>query len=107
MNQPIADRDARRKAREQEKMRSRKAHRATYDLPPALRERIRALAEEQGIPASQLVTLALLRFLRAWDDGDAPISRYKTPSRSPRYAWNLELPRELYSVLKRKPPASR
>jgi hypothetical protein len=83
------ERTQRRKAREQAKMQSRKAGRATYDLPPELRERIRSLAKEQGLPASQLVTFALLRFLRDYARGDAPLAHLKEPSRSPRYDWNL------------------
>jgi hypothetical protein len=84
------------------KIRARKANRATYDLPPRLRDRVRLLAEELRIPASQLVTLALLRFLQTYDEQQIDLSRYKLPSRSPRYDWNLEFPADLLRVLRRE-----
>lgn len=84
-----------RKARERAKIQARRDQRATYDLPPALRERIKELAEELRLPASQLVTLALARFLGEYAEGRIDLSAYKRPSRSPRYDWNLEFPEEL------------
>ena len=49
--------------RERAKIQSRRDQRATYDLPPTVREAMRDLSEELRLPASQLVTLALARFL--------------------------------------------
>jgi len=86
--------------REKAKIRARREQRATYDLPPLLRQRVRAMAEEQGLPASQLVTLALLRFLKQFEAGEVELSRYKQPSRSPRYDWNLSFPADLLAPLK-------
>ena len=83
------------KARERAKIQARREARATYDLPPALREKIKLLAEEQRVPASQIVTLALARFLNDLDGGQVDLSAYKCPSRSPRYDWNLEFPPDL------------
>lgn len=91
-------------ARERAKIQARRELRVTYDLPPELRARIKDLGEELRIPASQLVTLALLRFLRDLEKGDVPLSRYKQPSRSPRYDWNLAFPADLTAPLRRKPP---
>jgi hypothetical protein len=93
---------ASKKEREQARIRARRALRVTYDLPPALRQRIKELAEEQGLPASQLVTLALLRFLKEYDQGAVNLSRYKQPSRSPRYDWNLRLPAEVTAPMRKK-----
>lgn len=104
MDGSSTSREERRKAREKEKIRTRAPQRVTYDLPPALRQRVKELAEGQGVPASQVVTLALLRFLRAWDAGEVSLSPYKQPSHSPRYDWNLEMPRELLAVLRKKDP---
>ena len=95
------DSNERKKARETSKILARRAQRVTYDLPPELRARIKELAQEQRLPASQLVTLALLRFLKAYDAGDAPLGSYKQPSRSPRYDWNLVFPAELMATLKK------
>jgi len=88
-------RERERKARERAKIQARREARATYDLPPALREKIRLLAEEQRVPASQIVTLALARFLDDLGCGKVDLGSYKCPSRSPRYDWNLEFPPEL------------
>jgi hypothetical protein len=100
---PPDSREIARTAREREKIRARRPSRVTYDLPPDLRQRIMALAEERGLPASQLVTLALLRFLKDYQAGAAPLEPYQQPSRSPRYQWNLVYPDDLLAVLA-KPP---
>ncbi len=99
---PDPSRDQIRKAREQQKIRARRPARVTYDLPPDLRQRVKALAEERGLPASQLVTLALLRFLQDLEQGRVPLESYQQPSRSPRYAWNLVYPDELLALLRPK-----
>jgi len=80
------------KARERAKIQARKPQRATYDLPPALRAQVRNLAEEQRLPASQLVTLALARFLNDYTNGSIDLGSLKQPSHSPRYDWNLAFP---------------
>lgn len=95
-------------ARERAKIQARRDQRATYDLPPALRERIKDLAEAERLPASQLVTLALARFVQAFDSGQIDLSPFKQPSASPRYDWNLVFPEELLPPpAKKKKLASR
>ena len=89
-------------SRERAKIQSRRDQRATYDLPPALRENLRLLAEELRLPASQLATLALARFLADYQNGSVDLSLFKQPSRSPRYDWNLVFPEELIHPPKRK-----
>jgi hypothetical protein len=83
------------KARERAKIQARRDQRVTYDLPPVIREHIKDLAEELRLPASQLVTLALARFLKEYNRGEVELSEFKHPSRSPRYDWNLEFPEDL------------
>ena len=92
-----------RKEREKARIRARREQRVTYDLPPLLRQWIKALAEEQRLPASQLVTLALLRFLKQFEAGEIDLGRYKQPSRSPRYDWNLVFPTDLLAAVKTRP----
>jgi hypothetical protein len=82
------------KAKERAKIRARKDHRVTYDLPPELKQSIFELAESLSLPASQLVTLGLHRFLEDYQEGSIDISKYKKPSKSPRYDWKLEFPSE-------------
>ncbi len=96
-----------RKARERAKIQARRSRRATYDLPPALREQIKTLAEEQRVPASQIVTLALARFLCEYADGKLDLITLKRPSRSPRYDWNLSIPDSLLLATSRKSKSSK
>ncbi len=83
-------------SRERAKIQSRRDQRATYDLPPSIRETIRILAEDLRIPASQLVTLALARFISDYSNGLIDLGKFKQPSRSPRYDWNLIFPDSLF-----------
>jgi hypothetical protein len=82
-------RDREKKARERQKIAARRERRATYDLPPEIRLKISDLSDRLSIPASQLVTLALIRFLDVYENGKLDLGPYKLPSRSPRYDWNL------------------
>ncbi|OJX38912.1 MAG: hypothetical protein BGO78_11895 [Chloroflexi bacterium 44-23] len=84
------------KARERAKIRARRDFRVTYDLPPALKQTIADLAEDLSVSASQLTTLALVRFLEAYHLGEIDISKYRKPSRSPRYDWKLVFPKEWF-----------
>ncbi len=89
-------------SRERAKIQSRRDMRATYDLPPAIREGIRVLAEELRLPASQLVTYALYRFLSDYENKLIDLGKFKQPSRSPRYDWNLIFPEEITLMGKKK-----
>lgn len=88
--------------KERIKIQSRREQRATYDLPPVIRESVHSLSEELRIPASQLVALALIRFLRDYKNDEINLGIYKQPSRSPRYDWNLVLNKELQDFSKKK-----
>lgn len=88
--------------RERAKIQSRRDQRATYDLPPSIREGIRLLAEDLRLPASQLATLALARFLDDYQNGVVELGKFKQPSRSPRYDWNLVFPEEMILRTRRK-----
>jgi hypothetical protein len=86
------------KARERAKIQARKELRATYDLPPILRSTIRNLAGQHSLPISQLVSLALIRFLVDYDLGQIDLGKYKKPSLSPKYDWVLDLSNELKKI---------
>ena len=92
-------REREKKARERAKIEARRDQRATYDLPPGIRQQIKNLAEEQRVPASQVVTLALGLFLRDLAAGQVDIHSLKRPSRSPRYDWNLDIPADLIPTI--------
>ena len=95
-------REREKKARERSRIEARRDQRATYDLPPHLRQRIKELAEDLRLPASQLVTLALARFLQEYEHGQIDLGEYKQPSRSPRYDWNLIFPEALLPVKRKR-----
>lgn len=88
------------KIRERERMAARREGHTCYDIPPELRGWVKSLSEELGIPASQIATLALLRFAKEWQAGSVDLRPYKTPSKSPRYEWNLALKVEEFGVKK-------
>lgn len=88
--------------KERLKIKARREQRVTYDLPPVLRESIMSLSESLRIPASQLATLALARFLQAYENNEVDLGMYKQPSRSPRYDWNLVFPDSILPKAKSK-----
>ena len=105
--QHLPRRERSRRTREREKIAARREARVTYDRPPALRQKMADLAQSQGVPASQLVTLALLRFLKDLGAGQVALGQYKQPSHSPRYDWNLVFSEEDFTVLDEKPAQAR
>jgi hypothetical protein len=90
----LPKRQREKKARERAKIRARREQRVTYDLPPELKQSVSILAEKLSLPASQLATLALARFIQAYEKGEIDLAPYKKPSRSPRYDWKLVFPKE-------------
>jgi len=90
------------KAKERAKMRARKDQRVTYDIPPILKQTMFEMAEDMSLPASQLATLALFRFLEDYQNGEIDLAKYKKPSRSPRYDWKLVFPAEWLKSVKYK-----
>ena len=96
MEARLPRREREKKARERAKIKARREQRTTFDLPPGLRKCIKKMGEEERLPASQLVTLALFRFLAEVDAGRIDLGQYKQPSHSPRYDWNLVFPEEWF-----------
>lgn len=86
-------RERKRKAAEKAKIKDRRNKRVTYDLPPDLRMQVMEIAKARSMPASQLVAWLLTRALEQFGgtaEGLADeLLPYLSPSRSPRYAWNL------------------
>lgn len=79
------------KGRERKRTEARKKRRATYDLPPALKQRIAALGKEHQCPASQIAHLLLLHGLKELEAGNIEIESRKYPSKSPLFEWNLRI----------------
>jgi len=96
---PSEEKKQKRQQRERMKIQARKENRATYDILPELRKYLKNLSEQEHIPASQFVSLALIRFMADYEAGDIDIASMKQPSRSPRYDWNIVFPLSLREKL--------
>jgi hypothetical protein len=85
---PVKERKRQKKEREKQASRNR----VMYDLPPELTERVRQIAEREGVPASQLVAWLLTHTVSIDQlvDTHGVLHGYKKPSKSPRYEFNLE-----------------
>jgi hypothetical protein len=90
----LSRREREKKKKERDKIRARRPFHTTYDIPVELRQKIKDIAERHSVPASQVATLGLLMLVKALDNGQVDLGVYKSPSRSPRYDWNLVLPVE-------------
>jgi hypothetical protein len=82
------------KKKEREKIRARRPFHTTYDIPLELRQRIKELAEQHRVPASQIASIGLLRFVEDLANRKVDLSPYKVASRSPRYDFNLVVTEE-------------
>lgn len=92
------------KARERARIQARKDQRATYDLPPEVRTGIKKMAEQQSLPISQLVALALIRFMNEYQNGNIELGTYKISTKSPKYDWVLDLKGELKALKEKRRP---
>ena len=88
--------------RERAKIQARRPQRVTFDLPAVLKLTVMGLAETEKIPASQIVSLALFRFLHDLEENRVDMGEYKKTSRSPRYEWVLDLSNETRSLLEKE-----
>jgi len=68
---------------------------ATFDISLPVQKELRALAAETGIVISDLAEAALLAFIRAYRAGQIDLEPYKTPIRSLKADFKLDLPAEL------------
>ena len=90
--------DRRRRARNMTPGQRKKAERdakrtkATYDLPWEIIEGVSAISARESIPASQIVALLIARGLEDLAQGKLDLDDFKTPTRSPRFEWVLDLP---------------
>ncbi len=88
-SQPVANRRRAAKA----KKKSQKRNRVMYDIDPRIQARITEIAEQTGCPASQIANLVMLYGLAAIENGNIDLYHYpRTPSKSPKFDWNLEIP---------------
>jgi len=67
-----------------------KRHKVGLDLPPALHESLRQIAERERISVSGLVTFYLYQGVIDYKAGKVEISSFKRISRSPRFEYILD-----------------
>ena len=85
-----ATRETRRQRRARAKrVKPRSKH--TYDLPARMIEAVREIADREGVSQSDVVALALARFLEAYHAGTVELG--KRQSRSVRFTHKLLLPK--------------
>ncbi len=69
---------------------------ATYDLAADIQDAVKAVARKEDTSASQVVEMLLAYALVAYARGEEALRGAfwggKTPARTPRFSWNLELP---------------
>lgn len=65
---------------------------ATYDVSADVQNRVRSIAEGEGVVIGDIVEAALLAFCNAYDAGKIDLQDYRIPTRSLKADWKLELP---------------
>jgi hypothetical protein len=96
----LTEREIKKREKERNKMNVRRERRVTYDIPPAIRQRLKTISSDHAVPESQVASLALARFIYEYDQGKIDLSLFKEPSSSPRYEWNLILPQTFLNVFR-------
>lgn len=98
--QELAERDEKRsmtdaERREHKKAKERLKRRVNWDLPVDIKERVKAIADEEGVPESQLAAWLLSRGFASLGQSDDErrniLMPFKSPSSSPRYDFNLSV----------------
>jgi hypothetical protein len=84
-----------RKQKERRRQQERKAKRINLDLPVELKHRLMAMAENEGVPVSQLVAFLLIVPLREMEDERNPLWGYKIPSKCAKFDWVIDLEKRL------------
>jgi len=79
------------KTRQAKARRDAKRHKVGLDLPPALHEALREIAEQEHISISGLVTFYLYRGVVEHRAGHVELSPYKRVSRCARFEYVIDL----------------
>lgn len=83
--------EEKKKAKEKALIKKRLPNRATYDLPPGMKEKISAIAEEHETTASQVAALLLHKALLDVDVGLIDFDYHKEESSSIRWKYILRI----------------
>jgi len=87
-------REQERKRKEQAKAEARKNNRVTTELPVSLINRLKTIAESEGVSISQVITFFLFEALERFEKREFSFWSYKYKTESPRYHWNLVHPKD-------------
>lgn len=67
----------------------------TYALPISRQDLVRQMAEAEDVSKTDIAEAAIVAFYNAWKAGKVDLSGLKTPAKSLRFSWHLEIPDEL------------
>lgn len=81
------------KAAARAKDKARLERRVNWEIPTEIKQRVKAIAAEHGVPESQVAALLIIGGLCRLETGEIDLDDYKTLSDSPRYDANLILDR--------------
>ena len=70
----------------------RRRSKATYDLPEDIVQAVHQISDAESIARSDVVAWALSLLITDYRHGSIDWTNCRTPSRSPRTAWKLEIP---------------
>lgn len=65
---------------------------ATYALPLARQALVREMAEAEDVSQTDIVEAAIVALYNAWQAGKVDFSERKSPAKSLRVSWHLEIP---------------
>jgi hypothetical protein len=65
---------------------------ATYALPVQRQALVRKMAEAEDVSQTDIVEAAVVALYSAWQAGQVDFSGLKTPAKSLRFSWHLEIP---------------
>lgn len=65
---------------------------ATYALPIERQALVREMAESEDVSQTDIIEAAVVAFYNAWQANRVDLSGLKTPAKSLRFSWHLEIP---------------
>ncbi len=83
-----------RQRRAKERVKAKARNRVMLDLPIEIETHIKAIAEKEKCPVSQVAAVLIWQGLNDLEKGLLDLDQFKRTSRSPRYNWNLVFPPE-------------
>lgn len=90
---PKAER--KRTIKERQRQKERQLGRMYIDFPPGIKNRLVALAEQEGVPISQLITFLVIEPLAKMERTSNPLWGYLKPSRCARFDSVIDLEKRM------------